>query len=137
MFLDYSVPYGNPDGTTARLSDYIGKGKYILLDHWASWCGPCKAEMPYLKKTYEAFHGENFDILGLAIKEKVEDTKASIEELSLPWSQIFNVTDQPEEFYGINAIPHLILFAPDGTIMARGIRGEQIFVLVSKALEGN
>ena len=137
MFSDYSVPSGNPDGSTARLSDYIGRGKYILLDHWASWCGPCKAEMPYLKKTYEAFHGENFDILGLAVKDKREDTIASMEELSLPWNQIFNVADQPEEFYGINAIPHLILFAPDGTIIARGIRGEQIFVLVSKALEGN
>ena len=137
MFRDYTVPSGNPDGSAASLSDYIGKGKYILLDHWASWCGPCKAEMPYLKKTYDAFHGENFDILGLAINDKMEDTISSIEELSLPWNQIFNVTDEPKEYYGINAIPHLILFAPDGKILARGIRGEQIYATVSRALSGN
>ncbi|MBR5661846.1 MAG: AhpC/TSA family protein [Bacteroidales bacterium] len=136
MFTDYTVPSGNMDGTPAHLSEYIGKGKYILLDHWASWCGPCKAEMPYLKKTYEAFRGDRFDILGIAINDKKENTLKAIEELSLPWNQIFNATDQPSEFYGINAIPHLILFAPDGTIVARGIRGEQIYVLVSKELAG-
>ena len=134
MFTDYTVPSGNLDGTPAKLSDYIGKGKYILLDHWASWCGPCKAEMPYLKKTYEAFHGEKFDILGIAINDKKEDTLNSIKELSLPWNQILNATNQPSDYYGINAIPHLILFAPDGTIVARGMRGEQIYALVSKAL---
>ena len=137
MFRDYTVPSGNSDGSSASLSDYIGNGKYILLDHWASWCGPCKAEMPYIKKTYEAFHGEMFDILGLAINDKMEDTVSSIEELSLPWNQIFNVSSEPEKYYGINAIPHLILFAPDGTILARGIRGEQIYATVSKALSGN
>ena len=134
MFTDYTVPSGNLDGTPAKLSDYIGKGKYILLDHWASWCGPCKAEMPYLKKTYEAFHGEKFDILGIAINDKKEDTLNSIKELSLPWNQILNATNQPSDYYGINAIPHLILFAPDGTIVARGMRGDQIYALVSKAL---
>ena len=134
MFSDYTVPSGNLDGTSAKLSDYIGKGKYILLDHWASWCGPCKAEMPYLKKTYEAFHGEKFDILGIAINDKKEDTLNSIKELSLPWNQILNATNQPSDYYGINAIPHLILFASDGTIVARGMRGEQIYALVSKAL---
>jgi len=135
MFTDYEIPSGNLDGSMARLSDYIGKGKYILLDHWASWCGPCKAEMPYLKKTYEAFAGDWFDIVGLAINDKQENTLDAIDELGLPWNQIYNVTTQPGEFYGINSIPHLILFAPDGTILARGIRGEQIFVTVSEALK--
>ncbi|MBQ5528906.1 MAG: AhpC/TSA family protein, partial [Bacteroidales bacterium] len=67
MFTDYTVVGGNPDGTDVKLSDYVGQGKYILLDHWASWCGPCKAEMPYIKKTWEAFAGDRFDVVSVAV----------------------------------------------------------------------
>ena len=66
-FTDYLIAGGNPDGTDVKLSDYVGRGRYILLDHWASWCGPCKAEMPYIKKTWEAFHGERFDGAGAVV----------------------------------------------------------------------
>ena len=73
-FTDYTVVGGNPDGTDVKLSDYVGKGKYILLDHWASWCGPCKAEMPYIKKVWEDFAGEQFDVVSIAVNDKRENT---------------------------------------------------------------
>lgn len=135
MFTDYLVVGGNPDGTDVRLSDYVGKGKYILLDHWASWCGPCKAEMPYLKKTYEAFHGDRFDIVGVAVSDKRADTEKAIPAWDLPWNQILDAQRIPLEVYGVNAIPHIILFAPDGKILARGIRGEDIYAAVEAALQ--
>jgi thiol-disulfide isomerase/thioredoxin len=135
MFTDYTVQGGNPDGSDVKLSDYVGKGKYILLDHWASWCGPCKAEMPYLKKTYEAFHGDRFDIVGVAVSDKREDTEKAIPAWDLPWNQILDAQRIPLELYGVNAIPHLILFAPDGKILARGLRGEDIYAAVEAALK--
>ena len=131
LFKDYTVPGGNPDGTDVKLSDYVGKGKYILLDHWASWCGPCKAEIPYIRAAYDAFHGDRFDVVSIAVSDKREDTEAALEKLDMPWNQILDAGKIANEIYGVNAIPHLILFAPDGTILRRDLRGEQI----SSALE--
>lgn len=135
MFTDYTVPGGNPDGSDVRLSDYVGKGKYILLDHWASWCGPCKKEMPYIKKAWEAFRGEKFDVVSIAVSDKREDTEAALAKLDMPWNQILDAQKIPGEIYGINAIPHLILFAPDGTILRRDLRGEQIISALEEILK--
>ena len=134
MFTDYTVVGGNPDGTDVKLSDYVGRGKYILLDHWASWCGPCKAEMPYIKKTWEAFVGDRFDVVSVAVSDKRDDTVAALARLDMPWHQIFDAKKIPGELYGINAIPHLILFAPDGTILKRGLRGEEIYSTIAEIL---
>ena len=134
MFTDYLVKGGNPDGSDVRLSDYVGKGKYILLDHWASWCGPCKAEMPIVKKTWEAFRGDRFDVVSIAVSDKRADTEEALSRLDMPWNQIYDGQKIPLETYGVSAIPHLILFAPDGTILKRGLRGEQIYETVAELL---
>ena len=133
-FIDYLVEGGNPDGSDVRLSDYVGRGKYILLDHWASWCGPCKAEMPHIKKVWEAFAGNRFDVVSIAVSDKREDTMKALGKLDMPWHQILEGGRIPQELYGISAIPHLILFAPDGTILQRGLRGEEIYQAVAEAL---
>ena len=133
-FTDYLVSGGNPDGSDVKLSDYVGRGKYILLDHWASWCGPCKAEMPYIKKTWEAFHGDRFDVVSIAVSDKREDTENALLKLDMPWHQILDAQRIPLELYGVSAIPHLILFAPNGTILQRGLRGEQIYETVAGIL---
>ena len=134
LFKDYTVVGGNPDGTDVKLSDYVGKGKYILLDHWASWCGPCKAEMPYIKKTWETFAGDRFDVVSVAVSDKREDTVDALAKLDMPWHQILDAQKIPSEVYGVNAIPHLILFAPDGTILKRGLRGEEIYTTLAELL---
>ena len=134
MFLDYTVKGGNPDGSDVSLSDYVGKGKYILLDHWASWCGPCKAEIPAIRKAYDAFRGERFDIISVAVSDKREDTINALSELDMPWNQILDAQKIPVGLYGVATIPHLILFAPDGTILKRGLRGEQIYSTLQEYL---
>ena len=134
MFTDYLIKGGNLDGSDVRLSDYVGKGKYILLDHWASWCGPCKAEMPYLKKTWDAFAGERFDIVSIAVNDKREHTLQALKQLDMPWHHIIDAQKIPGNLYNIKGIPHLILFAPDGTIFRRDLRGEQIFTVISQLL---
>ena len=134
MFTDYMVVGGNPDGSDVKLSDYVGRGKFILLDHWASWCGPCKAEMPYIKKTWDAFAGNRFDVVSIAVSDKRADTETALAKLDMPWHQILDGQKIPQELYGVSSIPHLILFAPDGTILKRGLRGEEIYETVAEVL---
>ena len=136
MFKDFEVVQDpeNPEASTVKLSDYVGKGKYILVDFWASWCGPCKREMPNIINVYNRFHGDRFDIVSVAVWDKPEDTKATAPEVGIVWNQIINAQRIPTDLYGIEGIPHLILFGPDGTIVRRGIRGEEIAQAVEAAL---
>jgi len=134
-FTDYLIKGGNPNGKDVKLSDYVGKGKFILLDHWASWCVPCKAEIPYIRKTWEAFHGEHFEVVSIAVSDKRADTEQALKKLNMPWPQILDAQRIPLEIYGVSAIPHLILFGPDGIILKRGIRGEEIYKTVEEVLK--
>jgi Peroxiredoxin len=122
-FVDFSI---DTENGTVRFSDYIGKGKYVLVDFWASWCQPCIMEMPLLKDVYNRFYGSDFTILGVAVSDKPEDSRAAIREHALPWEQILGTGNVVMDAYGINSIPHVILFGPDGTILKRDLRGKQI-----------
>ena len=119
----------------SKFSDYIGKGKYVLVDFWASWCGPCKAEVPNIKNVYEKYAGENFDVLGVAVWDKPDATAKAIKSLDLPWNQIVNAQSVPTDLYGIDGIPHIILFGPDGTILKRNLRGDAIEAEVAKYVQ--
>ena len=133
-FADFTIEGGNPDGTPVKFSDYVGQGKYVLVDFWASWCGPCKAEMPNLKNVYEKYKGDQFELVGVAVWDKREDTEKAISELGITWPVIYDAQTLPTDIYGINGIPHIILFGPDGTILARELRGEEIGAEVAKYL---
>lgn len=135
-FVDFTVVQDpeNPETSTVKLSDYVGKGKYLLVDFWASWCVPCRAAMPYLIDVYNTYHGDKFDMLSIAVGDKVEDTVKAASELGLIWNQIINAQQIPIDPYGISEIPTLILFGPDGTILKRGIEVEQLDEVVKEAL---
>lgn len=137
MFTDFAVEQGNPDGSTARLSDYVGKGKYVLVDFWASWCVPCREEIPFIRKVWTKYHGERFEVVGVAVRDARKATERAIRELDLQWPQILNAQGVPSELYGFDGIPFLILFGPDGTIIERNLRGDRILEAVEEVLEGN
>lgn len=129
-FKDFTVEY---EGQQQRLSDYVGRGKYVLVNFWTSWFGPCKQEIPNLIKMWNKYKGDKFEVLGVATWDKPELTKKSIKDLGIPYPQILNVQKAETDIYGIEAIPEIILFDPDGVIIARGLRGANI----EKTLEEN
>ena len=122
-FVDFTLDY---NGKQTRLSDYVGHGQYVLADFWASWCGPCKRQIPDLIAMYQQYKGKGFTVLGIAVRDKLEKTEHAIAALGIPYPQIINVQDIPATLYGVDAIPHTILFAPDRTIIARNIYGNQL-----------
>jgi thiol-disulfide isomerase/thioredoxin len=123
MFKDFAI---EDKGKTTHLSDYVGRGKYVLADFWASWCGPCRQEIPKLITLYENYKDKEFLVLGVAAQDKTEDSQKAISEMQIPYPQILNTQKIATDLYGIDALPETILFAPDGTILVRGLRGEEI-----------
>ena len=134
QFVDFE---GVDDANKAvRLSDYVGKGHYVLVDFWASWCGPCRREIGHLKKVRDAYTDKGLVILGTVVWDEMEDHLKAMKELEITWPQIFTKTEATE-LYGIAGIPQIILFDPAGKIVARDLRGEEINKLLDKALQDN
>ena len=134
QFVDFE---GVDDANKAvRLSDYVGKGHYVLVDFWASWCGPCRREIGHLKKVRDTYTDKGLVILGSVVWDEMEDHLKAMKELEITWPQIFNKTEATE-LYGIAGIPQIILFDPAGKIVARDLRGEEINKLLDKALQDN
>ena len=125
MFIDFDI-------NGVKLSDYVGKGKYVLVDFWASWCGPCKREIPNIKKVYDKYAGEDFDVLSVAVWDKPQESIDTAKAYGVNWNEIIDAQTKPTEIYGIQGIPHIILFGPDGVIVKRGLRGEGIEEEVAK-----
>ncbi len=133
MFVDFTIP--DSDGKEVKLSDYVGNGKYVLVDFWASWCGPCRGEIPNLIQIYNKYHGEGFDVLGIAVWDDPADSKVAAEKLGINYSEIINAQHIPTDAYGISSIPQIILFGPDGTILKRDLRGGSIEEEVAKYVQ--
>ena len=136
MFVDFTGL--TVDGQASKLSDYVGKGQYVLVDFWASWCGPCKGEIPNLIELQNKFGGEKFTVLGVNVWDEEEKFKAALTEEGITYPQIFvprNNKDNATELYGIKGIPQIILFGPDGVIIKRDLRGEAMKALVEEKLK--
>ena len=125
MFTDFEV-------NGQKLSDYVGRGKYVLVDFWASWCGPCKGEIPNLKNVYGKYRGRSFDLLSVAVWDKPQASLDTARAYGIGWNHIVDARQVPTDLYGIQGIPHIILFGPDGTILRRGLRGEDIEAEVAR-----
>ncbi|MGP1436973.1 MAG: redoxin family protein [Phocaeicola sp.] len=117
------------DGVKHNLSEYVKNNKVTMVDFWASWCGPCRREMPYVKAAYEKYHNKGFEIVGISLdKDKASWLKA-VEDLDLNWIQLSDLKYwqcAAARLYGINSIPASILIDQNGKIIAADLRGDNL-----------
>jgi thiol-disulfide isomerase/thioredoxin len=132
------VELATPDGTPVKLSDYVGKGKLVLVDFWASWCGPCRREMPNIVEIYKDYKGDKFEIVGISLDSNGDAWKGAIKELGITWPQMSDLKgwgSEGAQLYAVNSIPCVLLIDGEGTIVARGLHGEELRAKVDELMK--
>ena len=127
QFKDFEM--ADVNGDMHSLAEYIAANKVTLVDFWASWCGPCRAEMPAVKAAYDAYKKKGFGIVGVSLDSNQSAWTSAIKNLGMEWSHLSDLkgwNNAAAKLYGVNSIPATVLVAQDGTILARNIRGEEI-----------
>ena len=135
-FTDFEMQ--TPDGKAVKLSDYVGKGKVVLVDFWASWCGPCRREMPNLVEAYKKYRNKGFEIVGVSLDRDAEAWKNGIEKLDITWPQMSDLKYwdcEGAKLYAVSSIPHTVLIDGEGVILARGLHGEELQKQIAEALK--
>ena len=135
-FTDFEMQ--TPEGKTVKLSDYVGKGKVVLVDFWASWCGPCRREMPNLVEAYAKYKNKNFEIVGVSLDQSADAWKEAIKKLNITWPQMSDLkywNCEGAQLYAVSSIPHTVLIDGEGTILARGLHGDELQEKIAEAVK--
>lgn len=128
----------DPYGKMHKISELVGEGKWVLVDFWASWCGPCCAEMPNVLEAYNKFHAKGFEVVGVSFDQNKEAWVKAIGQLRMPWLQISDLKGwecAAAPVYKIDAIPDNILIDPQGKIVDRALRGKALQNRLKKIFE--
>ena len=125
-FIDFEAEA--PDGTKHHLSEYAGHGQYVLIDFWASWCGPCVASFPFMKQVYADYKDHRLQIVGVSCDKDRNAWLKALDEHQLPWTALLSPAGKGDALglYGVSGIPNVILIAPDGKIIATDIEGKEL-----------
>ena len=132
-FIEFTLQ--TKEGENVTLSERIGKNKLTLVDFWASWCGPCRKENPVVKAAYEQYHGLGFDVVGVSVDQDEDAWLKAVEEDQLPWTQVRDSEGNVSESYLIYYIPSNFLFDQNGTMVAKGLRGEDLTAKLGELLQ--
>lgn len=136
QYTDFSMP--DPNGKVISISDFVSKNKYTLVDFWASWCGPCRAEMPNVVKTYDMYHAKGFEVVGVSLDNNKEAWVKAIGQLKMPWPQMSDIKGwgcEGAALYNVKGIPANVLIDQQGKIVAKNLRGEDLLNKMAELLK--
>ena len=125
-------------GNMKRLSDVVKANKLTLIDFWASWCAPCRAEMPNVKRLYAQYHPKGLEIYGVSFDENMVNWQNAVSQMKMPWIQVSDLKGWQSEgagTYNIRAIPATVLIDQNGNIIAKNLRGDELAQKVSEILD--
>ncbi len=126
-YVDHS--FEDKDGNPVKLSDHVGKGRYVLLEFWASWCGPCRSDIPHLKEIYDLYNPEGFEIISISMDDDKDAWLGAVEQERMKWLQVSDMKafeGDLSKIYNFNGIPSCVLVGPDGVIVHRNFRGPRM-----------
>ena len=136
QFTDFSMP--DPKGKMISVSDYVKKNKYTLIDFWASWCGPCRAEMPTVVKAYDLYHAKGFEVVGVSLDNNKEAWIKAIDQLKMPWPHMSDIKGwgcAGAALYNVKGIPANVLIDQQGKIVAKNLRGQDLLDKMAELLK--
>lgn len=133
-----NITQADPDGKSIKLYDYLKGKKYVLVDFWASWCGPCRAENPHILKVYNKYKDKGFDVFAVSLDDNKDRWIKAIKDDKMPWAQVSDLKgwkNEAAQYYNITAIPMNYLLDENGVIVARNLRGDALENVISKLIK--